>query len=72
MSIETRETRPGTRVTMAAVIDAVHTRYSKTIAGLIQENAELTAAVDALTGEPDELASKVQALLAPAATPGQG
>lgn len=60
---ETRETRPGTRVTMASVVDAVHVRYSKQISMLVQENAELTAALSTLTAERDDYAARVQALL---------
>lgn len=60
---ETRETRPGTRVTMAAVLDSVHARYTKQIAQLVQENAELTAAVETLTAERDDATARIQALL---------
>ena len=50
------------QVTMAAIIDQLHSNYGKIVGRLTQENAELQAAVDAQDRELSELRSQVAAL----------
>lgn len=50
------------RVNVQSIIDQLHQRYAKQIAGLVQENAELAAAQDMLLAENAELSSKIKAL----------
>ncbi len=62
---------PGVSVSMAAIIDQLHQKYGATLARLMQENAELQAAVDALTDEVGEARSRLLAL-SQGGQPGQG
>lgn len=55
-------TRPGVRVHAKVVIDGIHQRYTRQIAMLVQENAELSAALDASRDDRDEIAAKLEAL----------
>jgi cell division protein FtsB len=50
------------RVNVASIIDQIHSRYTKQIAQLVQENSELAAGQDALSQENAELRSKLAAL----------
>lgn len=52
----------GVSVSMAAVIDQLHQKYTAQLARLTQENAELQAAVDAQGDELDELRSRMVAM----------
>jgi hypothetical protein len=56
------KTRPGVRVHANTVIAGIHERYSKQVAQLVQENAEISAALAATQDERDELAAKLEAL----------
>lgn len=50
------------RVNVGAIIDQLHTRYTKQMATLVQENAELAAANDQLVSTVGELEARVAAL----------
>lgn len=60
--VQTPEGGQHLRVNVAAIIDQVHSRYTKQIAQLVQENAELQAGQDMLLQENAELSAKLQAL----------
>lgn len=49
------------RVNVGAIIDQIHTRYSKQIATLVQENAEVAAANDQLVQQVAELEARLAA-----------
>lgn len=51
------------RVNMAQIIDQIHTRYSRQIGALVQENAELAAAQEVILAENAEMDSKLKALM---------
>lgn len=56
------DTGQNLRVNVAGIIDQIHTRYSKQIAMLVQENAELAAGQDVVMEELKELRSKLDAI----------
>jgi hypothetical protein len=56
----------GTSVPAQAVINQLHERYGQTISRLMQENAELSAALDSIAQERDEYKSRILASSAPA------
>lgn len=53
------------RVGVDQIIDAIHTRYAKQTAALVQENAELAAGQDMLLAENAELKARLAAVSAP-------
>jgi hypothetical protein len=50
----------GVSVSPQALIQAIHERYGRTVAGLHQECAELSAALAAVQAERDQLRSALQ------------
>ena len=52
----------GVAVSMAAIIDQLHSKYSRLMTGLMQENAELQAGLEAVSAERDELRGTVTAM----------
>lgn len=46
-------------VSMKSIIDMLHQKYGRLVAGLMQENAETQAALEAVSGERDELAQRL-------------
>lgn len=56
------QTRPGVRVHAQVVIRGIHERYGKQIAQIIQENSEISAVLEAVQDERDELVAKLAAL----------
>lgn len=58
-------------VTMQSVIDQLHQRYGRLLAGTLQENSEQAAALDALGQENAELRSRLDAMSSPS-NPVQG
>lgn len=50
------------QVSMASVLDQLHSKYGQIISRLTQENAELQAGVDAQDAELAQLRSQVAAL----------
>lgn len=59
---EQQEEGVNLRVGVGQIIDQIHHRYSKTIALLVQENAESAAQIDMLVTENASLKSTVEAL----------
>lgn len=57
------KTRPGVRVHAQTVINGLHERYGKQVAALVQENAEIAAALAATQDELEELQAKWQAVM---------
>jgi hypothetical protein len=51
----------GTSVPAQAVINQLHERYGQTISRLMQENAELSAALDSIAAERDEYKARIMA-----------
>lgn len=59
--MDQQEPNNGVSVSMAQIIDQLHTRYTRMIGMLMQENAEQAAGLEALTAERNELSAQVQA-----------
>lgn len=55
--------RPGVRVHAQSIIKGLHERYGRQIGMLVQENAEITAALDVTRDELEELQSKWRAVM---------
>lgn len=62
----------GVSVTPQAIVQALHASYGRTIGQLHQENAELSAALDAVTAERDQYRGHLEQAASDAGLPGHG